>query len=109
MEGCIKKSSFGCKNEKSYKTEHVAEDTVPVMADIEIISPKEVQPSSCMIVLRSIFVSVDSALEEWPRDLSKAVRTQLGRMPRGGWKKARDFFCEKFSCEDEFKRTGSYN
>ncbi|KAF7683125.1 hypothetical protein TCON_1664 [Astathelohania contejeani] len=28
-------------------------------------------------------------------------------MPRGGWKKARDFFCEKFSCEvseEEFKR-----
>ncbi|KAF7683704.1 hypothetical protein TCON_1091 [Astathelohania contejeani] len=28
-------------------------------------------------------------------------------MPRGGWKKARDFFCGKFSCkvsEEEFKR-----
>ncbi|KAF7683050.1 hypothetical protein TCON_1735 [Astathelohania contejeani] len=60
-----------------------------------------------MIILQSILDSVDSALEEWPKDLSKVVRTRLGRMPRGGWKKACDFFCEKFSCEvseEEFKR-----
>ncbi|KAF7680954.1 hypothetical protein TCON_2429, partial [Astathelohania contejeani] len=60
-----------------------------------------------MIVLRSILDSVNSALKEWPRYLSKAVRTLLGRMPRGGWKKARDFFCENFSCEvseEMFKR-----
>ncbi|KAF7682577.1 hypothetical protein TCON_2200 [Astathelohania contejeani] len=25
-------------------------------------------------------------------------------MHRGGWKKASDFFCEKFSCKEEFKR-----
>ncbi|KAF7683830.1 hypothetical protein TCON_0970 [Astathelohania contejeani] len=76
------------------------------MSVSKIILYNQVQPSSRMIVLRSIFDSVYSALEEWPRDLSKAVRTRLGRMPCGGWKKARDFFCGKFSCEvsdEEFK------
>ncbi|KAF7679718.1 hypothetical protein TCON_2487, partial [Astathelohania contejeani] len=60
-----------------------------------------------MIVLRSIFDSVDSALEKWLIDLSEAVQTRLGRMPRGDWKKTHNFFCEKFSCEvseEEFKR-----
>ncbi|KAF7682997.1 hypothetical protein TCON_1797, partial [Astathelohania contejeani] len=107
MEGCKKKSSSGYKNKKSLKTEHVAEGSEPTMAVSEVIASNQVQPSSRMIVLRSILDSVDSALEEWPRDLSKAVRTRLGRMPRGGWKKTRDFFCEKFSCEvseEEFKR-----
>ncbi|KAF7682498.1 hypothetical protein TCON_2276, partial [Astathelohania contejeani] len=77
------------------------------MAVSEIIASNQVQPSSRMIVLRSILDSVDSALEEWPIDLSKAVRTRLGRIPRGDWKKAHNFFCEKFSCEvseEEFKR-----
>ncbi|KAF7678803.1 hypothetical protein TCON_2559 [Astathelohania contejeani] len=77
------------------------------MAFSEIIPFNQVQLSSRMIVLRSIFDSVDSALEEWPRDLSKAVRTRLGKMLRGGWKKTRDFFCGKFFCEvseEEFKR-----
>ncbi|KAF7682971.1 hypothetical protein TCON_1821, partial [Astathelohania contejeani] len=77
------------------------------MAVSEIIASNQVQPSSRMIVLRSILDSVDSALEEWPRDLTKAVRTRSGRMPCGVWKKGRDFFCGKFSCEvseEVFKR-----
>ncbi|KAF7682420.1 hypothetical protein TCON_2352 [Astathelohania contejeani] len=87
MEGYIKKSDSGCKNLKSSKTEHVAEGYKSAMAVSEIIASNQVQLFSRMIVLRSILNSVDSAFEEWPRDLSKAVQTRLGRMLRGGRKK----------------------
>ncbi|KAF7683013.1 hypothetical protein TCON_1772 [Astathelohania contejeani] len=79
----------------------------PVIAVSKTSPPNQVITSSRINVSRYIFDSIDYALEEWLRDHSKAVRTRLSRMPRGGWKMARDFFCKKFSCEvseEEFKR-----
>ena len=63
-----------------------------------------IQPTSD--TLTAVLSSTEASEEEWPQKVFLTVINRFGRMPRGGWKKANDVFCEKYGSNmgvDEFK------
>jgi len=54
----------------------------------------------------AILASVEKRKEDWPKAAYLAVLERFARMPRSGWSRAKEYFCEKFTANismTEFK------
>ncbi|KAF7682556.1 hypothetical protein TCON_2223 [Astathelohania contejeani] len=95
------------KTKNSFKAEYTVDGIEPVKATSNQKSDEPPKFASRITILKTILLSVNSTIESWPRNVFEAVQKRFGRMPRGGWKNARDSFCEMFYCEigeEVFKR-----
>ncbi|KAF7679683.1 hypothetical protein TCON_2515 [Astathelohania contejeani] len=107
MEGFTQSRALLYKTKNYFEAAHAEEGIEPAKAISIRRSDEPPKFASRMTILKIILLSVNLTTESWPRDVFEAVQKRFGRMPRGGWKKARDSFCEKFSCEigeEVFKR-----
>lgn len=106
MKGNKEKTHSETTNKIILETESATEESESKQDITPHTSPLNTQPASRMITLEAIFLSAGNCVKEWPQAVHEAVKIRLGRMPRGGWKKACNYFCEKFlvtTSEESFK------
>ncbi|WUR05216.1 uncharacterized protein VNE69_12201 [Vairimorpha necatrix] len=91
------------RTEQEEETEKITKQTSIANIDKLDTEEKEQGPEHTSVptqstseTLAAVLVSTEASEEEWPQRVFLSIINRFGRMPRGGWNKATEFFCGKF-------------
>lgn len=103
----VKKKTQTEKQDKHKQTVEAKSEDIQGQTTDEVEEDTCVSTVSTSTSLAALLENVTSSEREWPQNALLAVITRFGRMPRGGWNKAHNVFCEKYNTNVdplEFKR-----